>query len=544
MTTGTGLDLARSAFDRRAWSEAAERLTAADATEALGTEDLERLATARHMLGQPDEAARAWERAHLAALHAGEIPRAVRNAFELVQLFAQRGEWAQAGGWLGRTTRLIERIPEDSIERHLPLVASALRARAEGDYQTAVQIFETLAGLAQQRGNAELSAMSCLGLGQALVDVGEIERGLGLLDEALVAVTAGEVSPMNAGVIYCGSIESFQQAFDLRRAQEWTAALDRWFESQPDAVPYRGRCLVFRAEILQFHGRWADAVVEVGRAYDWLSRPPPEPAVGEAYYHRGELHRLRGEFAEAEADYREGSRWGRKPDPGLALLRLAQGDRAGAAATIRRALDEADRTERPRLFEAAALIELANGDIDAARAAATALSDLVAAGPPMPLLEATATRTDGLIRLAEGDNKRALQVLRRASDKWRALDAPYELARVRLTMGQACHALGDADAARLEFDAAREVFVELGAAPDVAAVDALLGSPPSTPGGLSPREVEVLGQLARGGSNREIAAVLGISERTVDRHVSNIYTKLDLSSRAAATAFAYEHHLI
>lgn len=544
MTTATDLDLARAAFDRRAWSEAAERLHGADAAAALGTDDLERMATARHMLGQADEAARAWERAHLAALHAGEITRAVRNAFQLVQLFAQRGEWAQAGGWLGRTTRLLDQTPEDSIERALPLVATALRARGEGDYETALRTFETLAGLAQQRGDPELTAMSWLGLGQALVDVGEIERGLGLLDEALVAVTAGEVSPMNAGVVYCGSIESFQQAFDLRRAQEWTAALDRWFESQPDAVPYRGRCLVFRAEILQFHGRWADAVVEVGRAHDWLSRPPPEPAVGEAYYHRGELHRLRGEFAAAEADYREGSRWGRKPDPGLALLRLAQGDRAAAAATIRRALDEADQTQRPRLFEAAALIELANGHVDAARAAVTALSDLVAAGPPMPLLEAIATRSDGLVRLAEGDIKGALSVLRRASHKWRALDAPYEEARVRLAIGQACRALGDADAATLEFEAAREVFVELGATPDVAAVDALVGTPPPTAGGLSPREVEVLGHLARGGSNRAIAAVLGISERTVDRHVSNIYTKLDVSSRASATAFAYEHDLI
>jgi ATP/maltotriose-dependent transcriptional regulator MalT len=544
VTTTTELDPARSAFDRRAWSEAAERLEAADAADGLGTDDLERLATTHHMLGQPDEAARTWERAHLAALHAGEITRAVRDAFQLVQHFAQRGEWAQAGGWLGRATRLLEQTPEDCVERSLPLVATALRARGEGDYDTALRIFEELAALARQRGDPEFTAMSCLGVGQALVDVGQIERGLGLLDEALVAVTAGEVSPMNAGVVYCGSIESFQQAFDLRRAQEWTAALDRWFDAQPDAVPYRGRCLVFRAEILQFHGRWADAVVEVGRAQEWLLRPPPEPAVGEAYYHRGELHRLGGAFAEAEADYREGSRWGRKPDPGLALLRLAQGDRAAAAATIRRALEEADQTQRPRLLEAAALIELANGRVEAARAAADELRGLSVAGPPMPLLEAIASRTDGLVRLAEGDNKGALSVLRRAADHWRALGAPYEAARVRLAIGQACRSLGDADGAALEFDAAREVFVELGANPDVATVDALSDVAARAPGGLSSREIEVLRHLVRGGTNRDIATTLGISERTVDRHVSNIYTKLDVGSRAAATAFAYENRLV
>jgi DNA-binding CsgD family transcriptional regulator/tetratricopeptide (TPR) repeat protein len=544
VTTATDLDLARAAFDRREWSAAARAFSAADRAAELGTDDLERLATSCHMLGQPDEAARAWERAHLAALHAGEVQRAIRDAFQLVQHFAQRDEWAQAGGWLGRVTRLLEQTPEDAPERAIPLVAAALRARAEGDHEAALRMFEQIAAMAQRRSDPELTAMSCLGLGQALVDVGQVERGVSLLDEALVAVTAGEVSPMNAGVVYCGSIESFQQVFDLRRAQEWTAALDRWFASQPDAVPYRGRCLVFRAEILQFHGRWADAVAEVGRAREWLLRPPVEPAVGEAYYHRGELHRLRGEFAEAEADYGEASRWGRRPDPGLALLRLAQGDRVAAAATIRRALDEADRTQRPRLLEAVAVIELANEHVEEARAAAAALAELVAASPPTPLLEAIATRADGLVRLAAGDPKGALSVLRRASQQWRALDAPYEVARVRLAVGRACRALGDEDAAGLEFAAARDVFLELGAMPDVAVVDAIPGASSAAPGGLSPRELEVLRHLAGGATNREIAETLGISERTVDRHVSNLYTKLDVSSRAAATAFAYEHRLV
>jgi DNA-binding CsgD family transcriptional regulator/tetratricopeptide (TPR) repeat protein len=398
--------------------------------------------------------------------------------------------------------------------------------------------------MARRFDDPELMAMSHLGLGQALVDVGELDRGLMLLDEALVAVTTGEVSPINVGVVYCGSIESFQQVFDLGRAQEWTAALDRWFATQPDAVPFRGRCLVFRAEILQFHGRWNDALAEVGRAHEWLSRPPVEPAVGEACYHRGELHRLRGEFGRAEADYRLASKWGRRPDPGLALLRLAQGDRAAASATIQRALGEADQTQRPRLLEATALIELANDRVDAARVAADELLGRAAMAPQIPLLDAIASRTDGLVRFAEGDMKGALAVLRRSWDRWRALDAPYEAARVRVAIGQVCRALDDDVAAELELGAAREVFVGLGATPDIATLDALEGIHPPTPGGLSAREVEVLRRLVGGATNRQIAAALGISERTVDRHVSNIYTKLDVSSRAAATSFAYEHGLV
>jgi ATP/maltotriose-dependent transcriptional regulator MalT len=228
----------------------------------------------------------------------------------------------------------------------------------------------------------------------------------------------------------------------------------------------------------------------------------------------------------------------------MALLRLAQGDPAAAAATLRRALDEADPTERPRLLEAAARIELANDGVDAARSAADELLMRAAAGPRLPLLEAIATRTDGLVRLAEGDAKGALPVLRRAWEQWRALDAPYEAARVRVTIAEACRDLGDAEAASLELAAAREVFDELGAVPDIAFVDALTGAVPPTPGGLSAREVEVLGHVARGETNREIAAALGISERTVDRHVSNIFMKLDVSSRAAATAFAYEQRLV
>ncbi len=544
MKTSTDLDLAHDAFDRRAWSEVADRLGSADADDKLEIDDLERLATALQMLGRPDEAYRTWERAHLAALRDGNPIRAVRHAYHIVMNLGQRGEFAQAGGWHARATRLLDETGVDCVERGLLLVPLALRARDQGEVAESMSIFDQVGVVAERFGDRDLLALSCLGRGETLIALGEVDRGIALLDEAMVAVTTGEVSPMNVGIVYCGSIEAYQAVFDLGRAQEWTAALDRWCDSQPDAVPFRGRCLVFRAELLQFHGLWQDAVIEVGRAHDWLSRPPPQPAVGEALYQQAELHRLRGDFAAAESAYREGAKWGRKPDPGLALVRLALGDRRAAGAAIRRALDEADPIARPRLLEPYVEIMLAAGDIPAAEAGVRELAGLAGPAAKPPLLRAIAARADGLVRLAAGDAMGALVSLRRAWELWQALDAPYEGARVRVAIARARRSLGDADGAAIELAAARDVFDELGAVPDRDHVDEISGTPPPAPGGLSPRELEVLRLVASGRTNREIAADLGISERTIDRHVSNIFTKLDVSSRAAATAFAYEHRLV
>ena len=374
--------------------------------------------------------------------------------------------------------------------------------------------------------------------------MGEVARGVAFLDEAMLAVTAGEVSPITVGTVYCAAIEAFGEIFDLRRAQEWTAALSAWCDAQPDLVPFRGRCLVYRTEIMEFHGLWGDADREARRAQAWLSGPPIEPAIGEAHYRRAELHRLRGKPAEAEHEYREASQWGRRPDPGLALLRLAAGDGIAAAASIRRALDETTGMARARLLAPFVEIMLAVGDVAAARSATAELAAL-ADRSGAALLLALAARAEGEVRLAEGDAREALTALRQAAARWQELDSPYESARVRVGIGRACRVLGDADAAELEFDAARRAFAALGAMPDLGRLDRLAGEGAADrPGGLTGREIEILRLLATGRTNRAIAAGLTISERTVDRHVSNIYTKLDVSTRAAATAWAYEHDLV
>ena len=544
MTTTTDLDLARVAFERRAWREVVDRLEAADAEDGLEIEDLERLSMAFHMMGRSDESRRSLERAHLAALAAGDPVRAARNAFYLVMSFGEGGEGAQAGGWHARATRLLDEAGTDCIERAMLLVPAALQARDQGRHADLLALFEQVAAAAERFHDPDLRAMAQLGRGETLIALGEVERGLGLLDEAMVAVTAGEVLPVNVGIVYCGSIEAYHAVFELGRAQEWTAALSRWCDSQPDAVPFRGRCLVFRSELLQIHGRWEDAVDAVGRARESLLLPPPKPAVGEAYYVQGDLHRLRGDFAAAEAAYRDGATWGRRPEPGLALVRLARGDRAAAAASIRRALAEADPIARPRMLDPFVEIMLAAGEVADAEDAARELAGLGGDRAQPALLRAIAARADGLVKLAKGDPTSALVALRRSWELWQTLDAPYELARVRVAIARACQALGDPDGATIELAAAREAFERLGAAPDRDRVDAIAGATPPTPGGLSPRELEVLRSVAGGRTNREIAADLGISERTVDRHVSNIFTKLDVSSRAAATAFAYEHRLV
>ena len=543
MADAGGLDSGRAAFIGRAWGRGIRPVVGGRCHDAAGPEDLELLTAAAYLVGRDEDAADLSARGYREWLDRDDRPRAARCAFWLAFRLLLKGDVAQSEGWLARAARLVDDTTA-CVETGYLLVPAALQSMDTGDAAAALSAFTQAVTIGNRHDDPDLTVLGRLGAGQALIQQGKAAEGVPLLDEVMIAVTNDEVSPIVAGLVYCAVIEACHAILDLRRAHEWTAALTRWCDSQPDLVPYRGQCLVHRAEIMQLHGDWQDAMREARLAYQRLSHPPGQPAIGLALYRQAELHRLSGDFRQAEEAYRLASRWSGEPQPGLALLRLAQGRLDVAAAGIRRAIDIAeDGPARTRLLPAYVDIMVAAGDVPAARRGADELRT-IAEDVDTPWLQASAEQALGTVLLAEGDGSSALRVLRRAWTTWSTLDVPYDGARTRVVMGLACRSLGDEDGAAMEFDAARWIFQQLGALPDVARAEDLARHTITAPaGGLTRRELEVLRQVASGKSNRAIATELFLSEKTVARHVSNIFTKLGLSSRSAATRYAYEHGL-
>jgi DNA-binding NarL/FixJ family response regulator len=496
------------------------------------------------MRGEEDEWMRFLERACQGHADAGNSRRAGRCAFWIGTQLALRGELGPAGGWLGRAHRLVEKEEGECVEHGYLLIPIAFEHEAKGDWEGAAATAAEAAEFGDRFGDADLFALAIHAEGEILVRYGRVAEGLSKLDQAMVTVATGAMSPVVSGIVYCGVILACEEVFELRRAREWTAALTRWWEGQPDLIAFTGRCLVHRAQLMRLQGAWDDALKETELARRRFERAMNRAAAAKAQYLRGDVHRLRGEFAEAEDSYRRANELGLEPQPGWALMRLAQGDLDAAAASLRRALAELDTPlRRAGLLPAQIEIMVTAGNIEDAREACRELEE-ICADCDTEMLRAMLAQARGAVELAAGDATAALADLREAASLWQELEAPYEAARARMLLAQACRALQDEDAFELEVAAARSAFAELGAAPDVAAAERLTGAGRPDAHGLSARELEVLRLLASGKSNREIAAALVISEHTVARHVQNIFTKLRVGSRTAAGAYAFEHDLV
>jgi ATP/maltotriose-dependent transcriptional regulator MalT len=493
------------------------------------------------MLGRDDGYLRGLERAHYGHLDAADVPRAVRCTWWIGLCLLLSGEAAPAIGWFARGERLLDRDGTDCAERGYLLLGRMLQSFSEGDFQAAHDAAGEAIEIGQRFHDRDLVAMGVMDQGHALLELGRTAEGLRLVDESMVAVTSGELSPIVAGILYCNTIAVCRGAYEVRRAREWTDALTAWCERQPSMVAHQGVCVVHRAEIMQLRGAWKDALDEAGRASTEgiLNRRASRAAL----YVQGEIRRLRGEFEAAEEAFRLSTREGGGAQPGLALLRLAQGNRDAALAAIRRTASETvPPLDRAALLPAYVEIALGAEEVDEAARASDELT-AIAESHGTDALRAMSACARGAVALARGEAADALSALRESLLRWLTLEAPYEAARTRVLLGRVCRELGDEDGAALELDAARATFEELGARPELERLESLAGAA-RDPHGLSPRELEVLRLLATGETNKAIAAALVLSERTIDRHVSNIYAKLGVSSRAAATAFAYEQHLV
>ena len=538
----TPVEQARDAASREAWSDAYALLSSLDEGD-LTPDDFDALADAAWWLCRIADSLAARHKAYAGHAGVGAERQAGAAAWMLYYEHHLAGRSAVAAGWLRRAHRHLGIVPE-CAEHALLAFAECELAQVRGDLNAAMEHARHMVDIARRCDSPDLIAMGLQCQGGILVARGEMAEGLGLLDEAMCAVTAGELSAMFTGWIYCQVLVRCMDIADLRRAAEWTDAAMAWCASLPAATPYHGLCRVHQAEVMSLRGAWSQAEAEARRTCEETLSSYPGVAA-EAFYLTGEIRRRIGDELGAEDAFGRAHELGRDPHPGLALLRLAQGRADDAAAALRAALadDGWSRLGRARLRSAQAEVAVACGALGVATAASDAL-DVLARDSGTDLMRALADTARGALLLAENDTDGALRVLRRARNRWVDLGVPYEAARVRVLLAAASSGAGDVDGARMELQAARSVFARLGSAADVRRTAELLAGSAHPSAGVTPREVEVLRLVAAGKTNRSIATELSISEHTVARHLNNIFAKLGVSSRAAATAFAFTHDLV
>ncbi|HSE07279.1 MAG TPA: LuxR C-terminal-related transcriptional regulator [Nocardioidaceae bacterium] len=532
---------ARAAFERRDWVAAYGALSEAD-ERGMVAADFARLAATAYLLGRQNDCVQALQRAYKGHIEAGEKLPAIRAAYWLAMVLLEGGEAAVGGGWMARAERLLAEVDEDVVERGYVRMLQMFRHIFSGEYEQGYVLAEQIVDDGRRFQDPDLEANGLNAQGRMLIYSGRVPEGLALLDEAMVVVTTAEVSPIFAGQVYCSLIEACQEISDFGRAAEWTSVLTRWIETQPDLVTFTGQCAVHRGQIMRVRGAFKAAVEEFESAVARYLAVGTPAAAGLAMDECGNALRILGDLPAAEDAFERAIAFGHDPQPNLALLWLARGRTSDAAAAIHRVLSEPrDPVHRSQLLPASVEVLLAGGEADEAAALSEELS-AVAEGFGCPALRAMALYAEGSILIARGKPAEALTPLRAAQQLWRRLESPYEGARTRILIGLALRVLGDEHSATTELKAARHTFHELGASTAEKEAARLLA--PGAPRGLTEREVEVLRQVASGKSNPDIAETLVLSEKTVARHLSNIFVKLDVTSRTAAAAFAYEHDLL
>jgi DNA-binding CsgD family transcriptional regulator len=507
----------------------------------LSAGELDQLAESLFWLDRPDDSIAVLGKAFQAHVVSGDHAGAAMAAWQLFYDHALVGEMALANGWLERARRHAKEV-EGSAAVGFLAVAEADHAGWAGELDEAVVHAARAVEVGQATGDADLLAMALQAKGRALVACCRLEEGYSALDEAMVAVVNGELAPLFTGWVYCNALSTCHDLADLARAVQWSEAAMRWCDELPDGRLYPGICRLHVVELATLRGTWETAAALAQQACDELSSHDPRYA-GEAHYLIGELHRMAGDLDLAEESFTRAHQLGRVPQPGLGRVRIAQGRLDAALSGLRLALDPAPAAPIRRIELLAALADahIAAGDIDAASEAAEGMA-AVAQNGSSDYLEALALTTEAQVLVARGEGAAACRCAGEATKRLQALGLPYALARARVVRGVAAQLIDERDTAQLELNAARERFSDLGAEPEERQAAALLGH--SAPSPLSTREVEVLRLVARGDTNKAIAAELFVSEHTVARHLSNIYTKLGVESRSAATAFAYENALI
>jgi DNA-binding NarL/FixJ family response regulator len=525
------LTLARQAYEAHDWAAAAAHFDAV-VTEQLIANDLSAYADAAWWLGRIEDSLRLGAAACDAFLADSRPVEAAWAALLLGVFHMSRGDEPQGTGWIGRAGRLLEGVPECRVHGHLLHLTGVEANLQAGRPAAAADAARRIRDLGRELGQPELVALGLNGEGRALIRSGHVVDGLNLLDEAMVTVLDGRLDPFASGILYCHTVATCHEVADIRRVSRWIDLTEQWLATFPAAVAFGGMCRVHRAQLQLLRGEWDEAernALQVGADLD-ANRVD---YAAEAWYVVAEARRMRGDPRAADA-YDEAHARGRDPQPGRALLRLQKGQAAGAATSVRTAVAAVgpDPLRRAPLCAAAVEIALAAGQLEDAEAAAAELA-ATASKYATSGLEAMAAAARGAVLLADDRAEEALPVLRDACRRWHELGAAYDAAGTCVRLAEAYRRLGDEASAAAEVTRAEATYERLGAHRQAS----------EPPAGLTRRECEVLSLVADGGSNREVGEKLYISDRTVARHLTNIFHKIGVSSRTQAARYAIDHGL-